>query len=238
MHSHEYGYFSLVLEGGFDGLFGGSTQSGKPFQAGFRPPDEPHSVHFNRAGARLFSIEVENDLLDHAREYSLRLDRSTELASGQLAWLACRVYSEARAMDDVSPLAIEGLLLEMLAEASRCSRNVVERHIPRWLTQVKEVIETSFTERLTIAGMAETVAVHPVHLATVFRKTYRCTIGEYIRQRRVEYASLKLSSSDATLAEIALVAGFSDQSHFSKTFKRLTGLSPAQFRTAFRRLRI
>jgi AraC family transcriptional regulator len=233
-HSHEHGYFSLVLEGTFDGLYGGSAQNGKPFYAGFRPPDEPHSVHFHRAGARLFSIEVETYRLEHAREHSLRLDRSTELVGGQLAWLAFRIYREARAMDDASPLAIEGLFLEMLAEASRCSRKVTERHIPRWLKQVKEIIDVSFCDNLTIAGMAETVGVHPVHLATVFRKHYRCTIGECIRQRRVEYASRRLSLSEDTLVEIALAAGFSDQSHFSKTFKHFTGLSPARFRAAFR----
>jgi AraC family transcriptional regulator len=234
-HSHEHGYFSLVLEGTFDGLYGGSTQSGKPFYAAFRPPDEPHSVDFHGAGARLFSIEVETYHLEHARELSLRLDSSTELAGGQLAWLAFRIYREARAMDDFSPLAIEGLFLEMLAEAARCSRKVAERYIPRWLRQVKEIIDVSFSDNLTITGLAETVGVHPVHLATVFRRHYRCTIGECIRQRRVEYASRKLSLSDATLVEIALAAGFSDQSNFSKTFKHLTGLSPARFRAAFRR---
>jgi len=235
MHSHEHGYFSLVLEGTFDGLYGGRAQKGRPFDAVFRPPDEPHSVHFHRTGARLFSIEVETSRLEQAREYSLGLDRSTELVGGQLAWLAFRIYRETRAMDEVSALAIEGLFLEMLAEASRCSRLVAERHLPRWLKQVKELIDASFSDHLTIAAMAETVGVHPVHLATVFRKHYRCTIGECIRQRRVEYASRQLSLSDASLVEIALAAGFSDQSHFSKTFKHFTGLSPARFRAAFRR---
>ena len=137
-------------------------------------------------------------------------------------------------MDDVSPMAIEGLFLEMLAEASRCSRRVVERRIPRWLKQVKEIIDVSFSDKLTISGLAETVGVHPVHLATTFRTHYGCTIGECIRQRRVEYASRKLSLSDTALVEIALAAGFSDQTHFSKTFKHFTGLTPARFRATFR----
>lgn len=233
-HSHEHAYFSLVLEGTFDGLFGARAQQGKPFDAVFRPPDEPHSVHFHRTGARLFSIEVEAHRLEHARQHSLRLDRSTELAGGQLAWLAFRIYREARVMDEASPLAIEGLFFEMLAEASRCSAKVTERHIPRWLKQVKEIIDLNFSDTLTVAGLAKTVGVHPVHLATVFRKHYRCTIGEYIRQRRVAFASRRLSLSEETLVEIALAAGFSDQSHFSRTFKNFTGLSPARFRAAAR----
>jgi AraC family transcriptional regulator len=233
-HSHQHGYFSLVLEGEFDGLYGGSAQRGKPSYAVYRAPDEPHSVHFHRAGARLFSVEIDTSRLEHARQHSLRLDRSTELAGGPLAWLAFRLYRETRAMDDVSPLAIEGLFLEMLAAASRCSRMVLERRLPNWLKQVKEIIDESFSDNLTMAGLAETVGVHPVHLATVFRKHYLCTIGEYIRQRRVEYASCQLSSTDKRLVEIALAAGFSDQSHFSKTFKHFTGVSPARFRAVIR----
>jgi AraC family transcriptional regulator len=138
-------------------------------------------------------------------------------------------------MDEASPVAIEGLFLEMLAAASRCSMKTTERHVPHWLKQVREIINESFADSLSIAGIAESVGVHPVHLATVFRKRYRCTIGECIRQRRIEQASRMLSQSEATLVQIALASGFSDQSHFSKTFKHLTGLSPARFRSASRR---
>lgn len=233
-HSHEHAYFSLVLAGNFDGVYGKSAQVGGPLRAVFRPAGEPHSVHFRRAGARLFSVEVEGRQLERAREHSSMPGRSTELAGGELAWLALRMYREACALDEVSPLAVEGLFLEMLAEASRHSTMAADRR-PRWLEQAREFIDESFSDGLTVAGIAATVGVHPVHLATVFRKHYRRTIGEYVRRLRVEYACRRLSLSDATLAEIALAAGFSDQSHFSKTFKRLTGLTPARFRAAFRR---
>jgi AraC family transcriptional regulator len=233
-HSHEHAYFSLVLEGTFDGVYGRYAQKGKPFYAVFRPADEPHSVQFHRAGARLFSIEVETRHMERAHEHSLRLNRSTELVGGKLAWLAFRIYREACIMDEVSPLAIEGLFLEMLAEASRCSMKMTSGCVPVWLKQAKSIIDTSFSDNLTIAGIAEAVSIHPVHLVTVFRKHYRCTIGEYIRQLRIEYACHHLSLSDASLVEIALAAGFSDQSHFSKTFKNFTGMSPGRFRASFR----
>lgn len=228
-HSHEHAYFSLVLAGAFDGIYGKNAQVGKPFRAVFRPADEPHSVHFHQTGARLFSVEIETYKLESTRGHSLMLDRSTELAGGELAWLAFRIYREACAMDEVSPLAIEGLFFEMLAAASRSSK-IAALQVPRWLKRVKEMIDTSFSNKLTISEIAETVDVHPVHLATVFRKHYRCTIGEYVRRLRIEYACGRLSLSDGSLVEIALAAGFSDQSHFSKTFKQLTGLSPARFR--------
>jgi len=232
-HSHEHGYFSLVLDGTFDGVYGRKAQKGRPFYAVFRPPDEPHSVHFHRTGARLFSIEVETSNLERVREHSLRLDQSTELVGGELAWLALRIYREVRDMDKASPLAIEGLFLEMLAAASRRSMKVEAGRGPGWLRRVKEILNASFSDRLTIAGIAEMIDVHPVYLATTFRKHYHCTIGEYTRQLRVEHACHLLSRSDTPLVEVALAVGFSDQSHFSKTFKQLTGFSPGRFRADF-----
>ena len=67
-------------------------------------------------------------------------------------------------------------------------------------------------------------------LSREFRKHYDTTIGEFIRKRRIEHACQLLASSDTSLSEIALVCGFSDQSHFCAMFKSHTGLTPAKFR--------
>jgi AraC family transcriptional regulator len=85
-----------------------------------------------------------------------------------------------------------------------------------------------------MAEIARRVGVHPVYLASEFRRRYGLTVGEYVRQLRIEYASRQLSTSDTPLVEIALNSGFSSQSHFSWTFKRITGITPAQFRAGSR----
>jgi AraC family transcriptional regulator len=72
--------------------------------------------------------------------------------------------------------------------------------------------------------------VHPVHLARVFRRKYNCTIGEYVRRLRVEYARRRISASNDSLIEIAMTAGFTDQSHFARTFKNHLGVTPGEYR--------
>ena len=62
--------------------------------------------------------------------------------------------------------------------------------------------------------------VHPVHLAQTFRKFYRCTIGDYVRSLRIEFACRQLAATKMPLSEIALLAGFADQSHFTRTFRK------------------
>ena len=130
---------------------------------------------------------------------------------------------------------MEGLALEMLAEASRRPVSFSERWPPRWLRRARELLHARFTESLSLDGIAEAVGIHQSHLARVFRQQYRCTMGDYVRQLRIDFACRQLSTSDAPLVEIALAAGFADQSHFSKSFKRLMGLTPGEFQRRFQR---
>jgi AraC family transcriptional regulator len=137
-------------------------------------------------------------------------------------------------MDEAAPLAIEGLAFEILVEAARSNSRRTEPQPPRWLKQARDLLHAEFSQNLSLPEIALAVGVHPVYLARQFRKHYHCTIGEYVRRLRVECACREITQSDTPLIEIAAAAGFYDQSHFSRTFKRLTGLTPAEYRTASR----
>jgi len=145
-----------------------------------------------------------------------------------------RLYHEARRQDDLSDLVIEGLILEILAEASRGQSCFSKGKPPRWLERAREIIHAHFSERLSLAGIAESVGIHPVHMARSFRQYYHCTVGNYVRRIRIEFTCRKIPASDATLAEISSAAGFFDQSHFAKTFKQLTGMTPGKYRESVR----
>ena len=82
----------------------------------------------------------------------------------------------------------------------------------------------------SLAELAAGVGVHPVTLARAFRRTFGCTIGEYLRRLRIERAAEQLATGTQPLAEIALAAGFADQSHFSNVFRRRVGMSPSAYR--------
>jgi AraC family transcriptional regulator len=72
--------------------------------------------------------------------------------------------------------------------------------------------------------------VHPITLARGFRAVYGCSVGTYLRRLRVELAGRWLVETDLPLAEIALAAGFCDQSHFSNLFRRTVGVTPSHYR--------
>ena len=138
-------------------------------------------------------------------------------------------------MDSTSPLAVEGLLLELVAAASRHrERDGKERQRPRWLEEAHDRIHAELGSHPSLSSLAQAVGVHPVTLARAFRREFGCTVGEYIRSLRIERAAHQLAQTELSLAEIAMGAGFSDQSHFSNLFRHHTGLSPSRFRRVVR----
>lgn len=151
--------------------------------------------------------------------------------------LARRVADELREPDDVARFAVEGLPLELLALKARL-RNVPERRAscqpPRWLAEARDLLHDRYAERLRVTDVAGAVGVHPVHLARVFWLHYGTPVGAYLRVLRLTWAAGQLTDSDNGIAQIALQAGFFDQSHFTRVFKRQFGLTPLAYRLAAR----
>jgi len=232
-HSHELAQFCLVREGSFSEVYGSKTREAKPLTLILRPSGETHSHHFYETGSRCFVIEVEQGWLNRLNEHRGLLDDSTQFDGGLSVWLAKRLYDEFHCGDQASSLAIEGLMFEIAAEASRHRLKASGCKPPRWLKQTEDLLRAKFFESWTLDAIANTVGIDPVHLARVFKRTYGCTIGEYVRKLRIEFACREVSQTESSLAEIAAAAGFYDQSHFSRTFKRTVGLTPSEYRTAF-----
>ena len=187
---------------------------------------------------RSFNIEIPTNWLERAREFSRAVETPVLSTGGTLGWLLLRLYREYQDMDEASPLTVEGLALEMLAEISPHRSKKTDRRPPYWLEQVKDYLHVHFSESLHLSTLSAVADVHSGHLAREFRRYFNCTTGEYIRRLRVEWACREMAASDSTLAQIALSAGFSDQSHFSRIFKRQMGVSPAEYKAIFHYVKI
>lgn len=234
-HLHQHACFCLVLQGLYTETYREKAIECQPSHLIFRPAEEIHSDYFGRHSTRCLIIEFETEWLESFRRNSIKFNEPASFRSDSLLWLATRLRKETRQTDDFSSLTVEGLMLEMVAEVGRRTVKSFETEQPRWLKQAREILHETFAERMPLSRIAESVGVHPVYLAELFRRHYQCTVGEYTRRLRIEFASRQISETDTPLADIALTAGFSHQAHFSRTFKRFTGLTPAQFRAISRR---
>ena len=232
-HSHDCVYFRYVLEGDFTEFYGKKELLSGPSTVIFRSTDEIHSNHFHTK-SRCFNIQVEPkhfDLISCGHE---RLSDTYVSRGGNPAYLIGRLYRELQTIDEFSGLTIEGLMLEIIAETLRQSAKKTFRNPPCWLLRVKESIDDEkFKQNITIKHLAKIAAVHPTHMAGEFRRYFGITIGDYVRLRRVEFARHKLITSNIPISEIALASGFYDQSHFTRVFKNIVGMTPAVYRNTF-----
>ena len=234
-HTHEPASFSLVLEGGYSETVGPATFDGRPATVVFRPPAESHSVAFAGSPVRIFRLDVSAPWLERLGVAAARTHAPAAAAGGARAWLALRLYHELCTADEFSPLAVEGLALELWAETAREAARAPSARPPRWLERAREMLrEQQTAARPTLGQIASVVGVHPSRLAHEFRRCYRLTAGEYLRRLRVERAARSLAGTDLSLSEVATAAGFYDQSHMTNAFKRTTGWTPAAYRAAFR----
>ncbi len=101
---------------------------------------------------------------------------------------------------------------------------------PPWLLRIREMLREEEHPRLTLAELSRFVGRHPVQICRQFHYHFDCTISEYMRRVRIARAQSLLHTRELELAEIALACGFSDQSHFTTAFRRLTGISPHRYR--------
>jgi AraC family transcriptional regulator len=232
-HAHAAAFFGLVLEGGYREVYDSRSRECSPSSFLFHPAGEVHSETHYDVPVRILSIEPTARLLAHVGDYARTLDGPQEIQAGPLLCLAARLYREFRSDDPVAPLALEGIALELLAGVCRLGSRRPST-APRWLRSVRDLLHDRFRDNLALGAIAQAVGVHPAHLARTFRRCYGCTIGDYVRNLRIEQARQELRASDRLLAELALELGYADQSHFATSFKRQTGLTPGAFRKTFR----
>jgi AraC family transcriptional regulator len=227
-HAHRNAYFCFVQEGAYVETFGPKSRDCGPLTVAFHTPEETHSERMTGSDVRSLNVEVTAEWLKRVQEIAPALCNAFDCRGGPAAWLAARLYREFRWGDTASRLMIEGLLLEIAAELTRTAEPCASA--PPWLRRVRDMLRARFCENLSPADIAAEVGTHPVHLAAIFRKHLGCSVGEFVRNCRVEFAAAQLARRDVPIVDIATRAGFADQSHFTRIFKRVSGLTPAAFR--------
>jgi AraC-like DNA-binding protein len=108
-----------------------------------------------------------------------------------------------------------------------------KKAVPDWAKELKEIIQYQIDTNLTLSlkEISESLNVHPSYLSREFSKYFdNLSFGDYIRKLRIEKSIQLLLDPKYSLAEIAYLTGFSDQSHFNRTFKLHTGKSPSVYR--------
>jgi AraC family transcriptional regulator len=233
-HTHESAYFCLVLDGAYREHVGTKERVYRSFSFAFSPAAFQHRDEIGQQGGRFFTVELDAHWtrnIDALGSYASTAPTEVRDARAfgallQLHREFCRARDAGHGLNDFSA---EVLTAELIAH-SLARRMTIERRPPPWLGRVVECLDAHYADPLRVGVIAAHAGVHPVYLARVFRRVYRCSMAEYQTGVRIRAACALLAKRDLTLARIALETGFADQSHFTRAFAATVRCPPGAFR--------
>ncbi|CAN5891294.1 AraC family transcriptional regulator [soil metagenome] len=228
-HSHPTPTICCVRHGRFTEYYPGKAVDCDPRTLKLTPAGEPHWNRFASAPTYGIRIDVDESRFDGAPHIRSMFGERLFLSAGNFDVLMRELVVELKRGDELSAIAAEGLLLELLARMARQTQKVTAL-LPAWLVRADEVAHETYRAPMSVARIAELVGVTAPTLARWYRKAFGCTLAQRMRELRLEAAARDLLLSDRPITDVALNAGFYDQSHFSNAFRRHFGLPPAAYR--------
>ena len=219
---HEHSYLTLIVAGALTERFSNRAEQLVGGDVQFMRAGEVHSNDYP-VPTRCLHVELDG-MMDALR------DAGGSLATGPLrdprsSVLASMIREELQHRDDLAPLAIDGLLFALLTRGARSSQaDDGSRQAddgPRWLTRVRDALQASYREKVSLEQLSHIAGVHPAHLCREFHRRTGRTIGAYVRDLRIAHACRLLDASAATLAEIAIDCGCAAQRHLASAFAGL-----------------
>jgi AraC family transcriptional regulator len=228
-HTHDSPTICSVQYGRFTEYYPGKAFDCDARTLKITPAGEPHWNRFAAVDTFGLRIDVDARTFEDVPAVAGLLDERVFFAADAFALLTAQLVRELSRPDELSAVAAEGLLLELVARMARMNEERAPR-TPAYVRRAHELVSDQFRTPLTVAAIARSVGVSAAQLARAFRQEYACTIAQKIRQLRVEYAAGALLGTDTPLVDIALSSGFYDQSHFSNAFRRHFGVTPSAYR--------
>ncbi|MBQ8591777.1 MAG: helix-turn-helix transcriptional regulator [Lachnospiraceae bacterium] len=129
-----------------------------------------------------------------------------------------------------SQSACMSMLKEMIRKYCLLVKNHSLKGYSLLIRKVITGIDYDLTADLSLKTQAQLLNVNPSYLSTLFKKETGSTLTEYVNRKRIEHALLLLNSTDMQIQMIAQYCGIQDVNYFTKTFKKMVGKTPKEYR--------
>ncbi|WEG13543.1 AraC family transcriptional regulator [Pullulanibacillus sp. KACC 23026] len=134
-----------------------------------------------------------------------------------------------RIEDTYQPENVDALFKEGMLTFIDQVNHTREQHYSKPIAKCLNFIYKHVYQPITLKDLVKQVNLHPSYLSELFKKEVGITIRDYVHQAKIEEAISLISFSDYTLTEISNLLNFTDQSHFTRVFKKITGTTPKQY---------
>src|SRR5215203_2330584 len=226
IHYHKNSHVSFMLQGGVLDKRKTLEMERVSGELMFFHAGEPHQTIIELFPTKSISLEIEHDFLQDNLTTEAAIKSAVD-KNPNAKFIMLKIYKEMVSEDVFSDCSIKMLLLNLIHTNPKTES---KNPFPGWIKTVAELTRDKWNEPLTLKDLSEAAGVHPITISKHFPKYFSCTFGEYMRRLKIEKSLYFLKVSSFSLTEIALECGFSDQSHFIRTFKKLTGFLPNKYK--------
>ena len=224
LHYHEIPHLCFLLDGLVESYKPESSERNAN-HLNFYHSGEIHSAVSHSLISKSVNIEFGKDFLDKYEFAETDIEKAVE-KNLDIKFLILKIQQEMILNDSASKTSIESMLLNIL----RYTNKLKENGEPKWIRHLHSVLNDRWNEHLTLDELSTATGVHNVTISKHFRKYFSCTLGEYLRKLKIDKSISLIKNSNKSLTDIAIYCGFSDQSHFTRNFKQMTGFLPKEFR--------
>jgi AraC-like DNA-binding protein len=220
---------------------------------------QTHSLLTDEGGLEVVNVFIDPGLhplptlrppLDEALAALIPLPSAPGVATSEFAQLELRPSDRFEPLLDLlvqeteEPRSLDLLSALRNALLATCAHAVIGRGLIKTrnptspsdvrIIAVREWLDHHYRESHSLASLAERAQLERTYFSSRFTKVVGLSTSEYVARLRIRYAIGLLQSTDEPIITISRLSGFNDLSNFGRTFRRLMGLSPRQFRTESR----
>ncbi len=238
-HFHDCHQIILILDGNVEFCVNGAISRAEAGDIAIFSRYENHSVRVQSAEYERYVLHIDPAVVNQkSGVYSLLTDRPIGFCNvihvlphwDEIVGVFKRILIEHKGTDELSEEMKQLAVKQLLITIYRCTDMRYDRLNDDVVFDVKRQFENNCTEKYALTNLAEQYSISVSSLSHRFRAVTGTSVMEYLQSCRIAQAKRLLADTNLSIGEIIENCGFSDSSNFSRTFKRLNGISPSNFR--------
>ena len=228
LHHHDTARICVILDGGLEEWNDRERCELRTGDVVFWPRGTEHVDLFTPNVNRTLQLELAESEFERLRPYFP--NPNTRFRPELFGDIVRRIQREMQRWDETTPLLLHAAAYEIISRAKRLRTGTALPSFP--IDSAQRIVQERFAEHLTLGEVAGAVGMRAGRLARELCEQTGLTFRDLVTRVRVENAAVALLSSTKSVGDIAIENGFYDQAHFTRLFKKSTGVTPGAYRRA------
>jgi len=227
-HAHAQPSISFLLSGTHQEELFGNVHKRLPGDIKYIPAGEFHRCQNYAPNTKKINLDLSVSTLE-----KMNITEQQILAllpgSPKTIFTLLKLHHELDYIGDHSTASAQLLLYELFDTINRQQVLSTSRP-PVWVKILRDLLHDDWNTKCDLEALAKIAGIHPVTISRYFPKYFATTLGNYIKQIKIQKSLPMIKNSNLSLTTIAYACGFADQAHFTRTFWKITGYLPKAFR--------